>query len=522
MAYNQMISTAVSNHENVDILVSPLAFVPYRGDGNVAVDGTLSIGSFLPITDVLVVTTGLDDTNTGDLTVLADVTSSSANALTLQANHNIALNAAVSVASLVLHAGTGDAVTQSASGIIGGTGSLTLDGAFTTTLSQHNTYSGGTTIIRGDIELGYADSAGGGAITFGSGTHKLTLDFSGTLDNTLAGFTTGDTLDLTTLPSRAVSTYYDPTAHQLTVFSGSNRDVLQFDSSFTLAAGIQFNVSDDGSGHALVGIGHTPGVYEVTSNASGGHDITLSKSVALTVELGTDKTDNVFYTGWSPLTLPADIENVTLDSPGGLNWALGNALANTFTVKSGSWQIDGLSGQDTAVFDSAIAAHSLTQRTFGIAVLGAEGEEDISHVQTLQFTDGTVTLDTSHNAAEIFSVYQAAFGRQPDLAGESFWLGVLNGNVPETTIAAQFAASPEFAQRYGANTTNDQFLTALYQNVLGRAPDAAGDDFWLGQLARGESRAQLLIDFADSAENQGHVVPIKGQGVMVEHLGAAI
>jgi hypothetical protein len=43
-------------------------------------------------------------------------------------------------------------------------------------------------------------------------------------------------------------------------------------------------------------------------------------------------------------------------------------------------------------------------------------------------------------------------------------------------------------------------VTALYQNVLGRAPDPAGLANWTGRLASGTSRGGVLIGFSQSTE----------------------
>ncbi len=46
------------------------------------------------------------------------------------------------------------------------------------------------------------------------------------------------------------------------------------------------------------------------------------------------------------------------------------------------------------------------------------------------------------------------------------------------------------------------FATALYQNVLGRAPDSSGLDYWTNQLNSGlQDRADVLMGFANSPEN---------------------
>ncbi len=73
-----------------------------------------------------------------------------------------------------------------------------------------------------------------------------------------------------------------------------------------------------------------------------------------------------------------------------------------------------------------------------------------------------------------------------------------------TWAALNFIGSEEFAQTYGSTgaVTDETFLTLLYANVLGRAPDAQGKVYWMDELARGFERAQLLASFSESAENK--------------------
>ena len=68
-----------------------------------------------------------------------------------------------------------------------------------------------------------------------------------------------------------------------------------------------------------------------------------------------------------------------------------------------------------------------------------------------------------------------------------------------TAIASVFAASSEFATRYG-NLSNREFVNQIYMNVLGRPADSAGSDFWTAQLAAGQSRGAMLSQFSESVE----------------------
>ena len=97
--------------------------------------------------------------------------------------------------------------------------------------------------------------------------------------------------------------------------------------------------------------------------------------------------------------------------------------------------------------------------------------------------------------------YQAAFGRVPDQAGVAYWVGQVATNPANLALlSTAFANSAEFFADYAASATtpaSSTLVTALYQNVLGRAPDAAGLAYWSNS---GLDAAQLLQSFAQSPE----------------------
>ena len=74
-------------------------------------------------------------------------------------------------------------------------------------------------------------------------------------------------------------------------------------------------------------------------------------------------------------------------------------------------------------------------------------------------------------------------------------------------VAAELIGSPEFQSLYGTNPTNAELLTKLYWNVLHRAPDQAGYDWWLGELHAGRyDKVRALASFSESPENQAGVI----------------
>ena len=102
-------------------------------------------------------------------------------------------------------------------------------------------------------------------------------------------------------------------------------------------------------------------------------------------------------------------------------------------------------------------------------------------------------------------LYTAYFRRVPDYAGLMYWFNAMypssGGGASLADVSQAFAQSAEFVNTYGA-LNNADFVTLVYQNVLGRTPDAAGFSYWLGQLNAGISRGAMMTGFSESTENQ--------------------
>ncbi len=115
-----------------------------------------------------------------------------------------------------------------------------------------------------------------------------------------------------------------------------------------------------------------------------------------------------------------------------------------------------------------------------------------------------ITTVTNLNSSEdhlVYLMYQASFDRMPDYAGFEYWAAQADAHqLTALQLADIFMASSEFTAKFGANPSNDAFVTELYTNVLGRTADTSGLTYWEGQAAI-QPRDQLLVDFATSAEN---------------------
>ncbi|WP_141194967.1 DUF4214 domain-containing protein, partial [Maliponia aquimaris] len=110
------------------------------------------------------------------------------------------------------------------------------------------------------------------------------------------------------------------------------------------------------------------------------------------------------------------------------------------------------------------------------------------------------TRDIANWGDDIYRVYRAIFDRDPDGGGFNTWTSTLAGGamtLPQ--VIESFMASPEFQATYGT-TTNTEFVTLLYQNVLKRAPDTGGLNGWVAALDGGMERSKVVGFFMGSPE----------------------
>ena len=120
----------------------------------------------------------------------------------------------------------------------------------------------------------------------------------------------------------------------------------------------------------------------------------------------------------------------------------------------------------------------------------------------------TVSAEAATNVAPIVELYFTAFGRAPDTAGLQYWISAKQNGMSLGQITQAFTQAQEFAP--SAKSDDTGFLTTLFQNALGRAPDAAGLSYWTAQLANGMSRDQVLSSISDSRESDSSVA-VKAQ-----------
>ncbi len=142
-----------------------------------------------------------------------------------------------------------------------------------------------------------------------------------------------------------------------------------------------------------------------------------------------------------------------------------------------------------------------------------DGFDQLNEVERLQFNDFNLAFDIDGNAGQSYRLYQAAFDRTPDTNGLGYWIAELDGGKTVYDAASTFVVSDEFQSMYGPDSSNETFINALYMNVLDREADAGGYEYWLNEMAAGETRAEILVHFSESAENKANVFDQIANGI---------
>lgn len=211
------------------------------------------------------------------------------------------------------------------------------------------------------------------------------------------------------------------------------------------------------------------------------------------------------------LSLAGSTELISTDN------LLANALVNddVITGSSGNDYLAGFagndsinagSGLDTVAFNGLVGNYTIAKSGNDFTVTaktGSDGVDTLVNVERLQFDDTSIALDVNGVAGQAYRIYQAAFGRTPDLAGLGYWINDMDKGSSLTNVAGGFFQSAEFQRLYGADPSINTLITNFYTNVLKRAPDQAGFDYWANQINSGLiTKAGALASFTESAENK--------------------
>lgn len=183
-----------------------------------------------------------------------------------------------------------------------------------------------------------------------------------------------------------------------------------------------------------------------------------------------------------------------------------------------STTMTGGAGLDTVLYTGSVNGYTIKGSSGGKFTIGPshgafEPTVTLDGIERLVFArSASVALDIDGTGGQAYRLYQAAFNRTPDAGGVGYWIAQLDKGMALTDVARSFVASAEFQKLYGANPSDAAFVDMLYNNVLHRAPDAAGGAYWNGALRDGLAREQALAYFSEGKENHDAVAKVIADG----------
>jgi Ca2+-binding RTX toxin-like protein len=213
------------------------------------------------------------------------------------------------------------------------------------------------------------------------------------------------------------------------------------------------------------------------------------------------------YTSTLAIANAAHIENAT-----GSNFndtLIGNEGDNVLIGGRGDDRIDGGAGTDCATYSGTIANFKIEKIGDVVYVTdrqGGQGTDALTGVEKLRFQDLSVDLTVQDAAAAasgarlhaVVELYVGFFNRVPDAEGLNFWLNQMDRGMSTAQVAdAFYSSAQQFSSLtgYSSTMTDDDFVRVIYKNVLGRSEvDAGGLAFWSHALADGTATRGALLD----------------------------
>jgi hypothetical protein len=98
----------------------------------------------------------------------------------------------------------------------------------------------------------------------------------------------------------------------------------------------------------------------------------------------------------------------------------------------------------------------------------------------------------------VADAYLATLGRYVDPGGLQFWTGYLANGGHLEQLTGSLVGSSEYASGFGTNY--DSYVKAVYQTLLGRGTDPAGQAYWVGRLSAGDPMWHVAASVSHSYE----------------------
>jgi len=141
-------------------------------------------------------------------------------------------------------------------------------------------------------------------------------------------------------------------------------------------------------------------------------------------------------------------------------------------------------------------------------------------VQTFSYESEVTTLDQLFALPPsefVHAVYRVILGRECDPGGERHYVGRMSCGETRREVLKDVWASAEHRRRLRFEDegafTDEQFVTAVYERLLGRVADPVGLKHYVTRLRAGLPRSKVVKDIGRSAEarDRGPTTPLRRQ-----------
>ncbi len=202
----------------------------------------------------------------------------------------------------------------------------------------------------------------------------------------------------------------------------------------------------------------------------------------------------------------AGVRDLAFRTASVVNTLTGSSRDDVFVAGNGQVLVNGLGGVDSLLFAqprSAYAVHP-TADGFSVSEPGTGNLHALRQVERLRFADGLLALDLDGHAGQAVKVLSAVFGPAAPAAHPDY-LG-LGLALLDTGLGYEALVQRALDARLGPAPTPTQVVDLLYGNVVGVAPSAAAQAYFVGLLNNQTyTPASLGVLAADHELNLLHV-----------------
>lgn len=230
--------------------------------------------------------------------------------------------------------------------------------------------------------------------------------------------------------------------------------------------------------------------------------------------LGMGVSATAFYQAFLTPTVADDVAmlqaafrgNDAISGSGFADVLVGYGPTTNFTGAGGNDVITGGGGTNTSTYVGLSSQYKVTvvagSPTFTVQdKVGSNGTDTLSNIQVLKFNDTTLDAASFTQAASLgsaqlsalASLYIATFNRAPDALGLDYWASQLTHGSTLGDIAKSFFVQPETLAIYPSGQPLSTFVNSVYRNVLGRDADAAGLNYYVGELQNGHLAKDVFL-----------------------------